>query len=163
MLRVLKSELLARPRGGLMYVCPLLLSLSSWIYWHTDQGNSWSAFPAQVVGELPCGSQQTAPTCVVSLKGVLALAPAIKGLSYTGIFPDHWPDSYVMLLSLNKSETAVHRCHCPGDMAVHMREVLARPRVVVCVPLALRLSYATIDQYSIFRSCYIPWGGSVFR
>ena len=40
----------------------------------------------------------------------------------------------------NKGETAVHGCHCPGDMAVSMREVLARPWVGVCVPLALNLS-----------------------
>ena len=32
---------------------------------HTDQGNSWSAFPAHVVGELSCGSQPIAPTCVL--------------------------------------------------------------------------------------------------
>ena len=40
------------------------------------------------------------------------------------------------LMSPNKGETAVHGCHCPGDMAVHMREVLARRWVGVCVPLA---------------------------
>ena len=40
----------------------------------------------------------------------------------------------------NKGETAVHGCHCPGDMAVRMCEVLARPWVRVCVPLALSLS-----------------------
>ena len=33
----------------------------------------------------------------------------------------------------NKAETAVHDCHCPGDMAVYMRKVLARPRVGVRV------------------------------
>ena len=33
-----------------------------------------------------------------------------------------------MLMSPNKDETAVHGCHCPGDMAVRMRKVLARPR-----------------------------------
>ena len=44
-----------------------------------------------------------------------------------------------MLISPNKSETAVRGCHCPGDMAVRMREVLARPWVGVCVPLALSL------------------------
>ena len=27
-------------------------------------------------------------------------------------------DGYAMLMSPNKSETAVHGCHCPGDMAV---------------------------------------------
>ena len=39
-----------------------------------------------------------------------------------------------MLMSPNKGETAVHCCHCPGDMAVRVREVLARPWVGVCVP-----------------------------
>ena len=34
---------------------------------------------------------------------------------------------YAMLMSLNKGETAVHDCHYTGDMAVRMREVLARP------------------------------------
>ena len=33
----------------------------------------------------------------------------------------------------NKAETAVHDCYCPGDMAVYMRKVLARPRVGVRV------------------------------
>ena len=44
---------------------------------------------------------------------------------------------YAMLMSPNKGETAVHDCHCPGDMAVRMREVLARPWVgvySVCAP-----------------------------
>ena len=35
---------------------------------------------------------------------------------------------YAMLMSPNKDETAVHGCHCQGDMAVRMRKVLARPR-----------------------------------
>ena len=35
----------------------------------------------------------------------------------------------------NKGETAVHGCHCQGDMALRMREVLARPLVGECVPL----------------------------
>ena len=34
-------------------------------------------------------------------------------------------------------ETVVHGCHCPRDMAVRVREVMARPWVGVCVPLAL--------------------------
>ena len=38
-----------------------------------------------------------------------------------------------MLMSPNKGETAVHGHHCSGDMAVRMREVLARPWVGVCV------------------------------
>ena len=43
------------------------------------------------------------------------------------------PDGYAMLMRPNKAETAVHGCHCPGDMAVHMRKVLARPWVGVRV------------------------------
>ena len=42
-----------------------------------------------------------------------------------------------MLMSPIKGKTAVHGCHCPRDMAVRMREVMARPWVGVCVPLAL--------------------------
>ena len=51
-------------------------------------------------------------------------------------------DGYATLKSPNESETAVHGCHCPGEMVVRMREVLARPWVwvSVCVPLALSLS-----------------------
>ena len=51
-------------------------------------------------------------------------------------------DGYAALMSPNKSETAVHGCHCPSDMAVRMREVLSRPWVwvSVCVPLAFSLS-----------------------
>ena len=30
-----------------------------------------------------------------------------------------------MLMSPNKGETAVHGCHCRGDMVVHMHKVLA--------------------------------------
>ena len=36
-----------------------------------------------------------------------------------------------MLMSPSEGETVVHCCHCPGDMAVRMREVLARPWVGV--------------------------------
>ena len=34
-------------------------------------------------------------------------------------------------------ETSVPGYHCPRDMAVRMREVMGRPWVGVCVPLAL--------------------------
>ena len=36
-----------------------------------------------------------------------------------------------------KGEKAVHSCHYPGDMAVRMREVLARPWVGVYAPCFL--------------------------
>ena len=47
----------------------------------------------------------------------------------TEIFSVHCLGGYAMLMSPNKGETAAHGCHCPGDMAVRMREVLARPWV----------------------------------
>ena len=43
-----------------------------------------------------------------------------------------------MLMRPNKGETVVHGCHCLGDLAVCMREVLARPWDGECVPLVLR-------------------------
>ena len=79
-------------------------------------------------------SQQLPHVCVeLALKG---LASAGKGVLYTG-FPWSLTDAYAILMSLSKSETAVHGCHCPCGMAVRMREVMARPWVGVCVPLAL--------------------------
>ena len=42
-----------------------------------------------------------------------------------------------------KGETAVHGCHCPGDMVVRMREELARSWIGVCVLLVLSLSLRT--------------------
>ena len=38
-----------------------------------------------------------------------------------------------MLMKPNNGDTAVHGCHCPGDMAVRMREVLAIQRSRQCV------------------------------
>ena len=40
-------------------------------------------------------------------------------------------------LNYHKGETAVHDCLCPGDMAVRMREVQARPWVGLGVSRAL--------------------------
>ena len=64
---------------------------------------------------------------LVYYKECFALASAVKGLSYTGYFPVHWPDGYAKLMSPNKDEITVHGCHCPGDMVVRMRKVLAIP------------------------------------
>ena len=41
------------------------------------------------------------------------------------------PNGYAKLMRPNRAEAAVHGCHCPGDMAVRMRKVLARPWVGV--------------------------------
>ena len=38
-----------------------------------------------------------------------------------------------MLMRPNEAETAVHGCHCSGDMAACMRKVQARPWVGVRV------------------------------
>ena len=54
-----------------------------------------------------------------------------------------------MLMSLNKGETAVHDCHCPGDMTVRMREVLARPWVGLRVPPRFKFVFF-INTSSIF-------------
>ena len=76
--------------------------------------------------------------CVeLALKG---FASAGKGLLHTS-FPWSLTDSYAMLMSPSKGETAVHGFHCLRDMAVRMHEVMARPWVGVCVPLALSLHY----------------------
>ena len=55
-----------------------------------------------------------------------------------------------MLMSPNKGETSVHGCHCPGDMAVRMREVLAGPWVGVCLPPALSLSCLALIAWGDF-------------
>ena len=45
----------------------------------------------------------------------------------TAISPGRWqPWTFSMLMSPNKGETAVHGCHCTGDLAVRMRKVLAK-------------------------------------
>ena len=73
----------------------------------------------------------------LALKG---LTSAGKDLLYTG-FPRSLTDGYAMLMSRSKSKTAVHDCLYPRDRAVRMRQLLARPWVGVCVPLALSLNY----------------------
>ena len=64
----------------------------------------------------------------------------------TAVLPRHYGGKasygYAMLMSPNKGETAVRGCHCQGAIDVCMREeVLARPWVSVCVPLAFSFSY----------------------
>ena len=49
-----------------------------------------------------------------------------------------------MLMSPNKDETAVHGCHCQGDMAVRMRKVLQTAGLVfecfTCVHQKINMS-----------------------
>jgi len=42
-------------------------------------------------------------------------------------------DGFAMVMRPNEDETAVHGCHCPGDMAMRMRKVMAIRRVGVRV------------------------------
>ena len=52
-----------------------------------------------------------------------------------------------MLMSPNKDETAVHGCHCQGDMAVRMRKVLQTAGLVFeCVTCFFRVSVYTIPD-----------------
>ena len=55
------------------------------------------------------------------LKGCFAPASAVKGRLHGAFSPIRLPGSYAMLMRPNKAATAVHGCHCPGDMAVRMR------------------------------------------
>ena len=63
--------------------------------------------------------------CYINLLGTL--------IDYIGLLVLFPPDGYAMLMRPNKADTAVHGCHCQGDMAVRMRKVLARPWVGVRV------------------------------
>ncbi len=59
---------------------------------------------------------------------------------YIGLLVQFLPNGYAVLMRPNKAETAVHGCHCLGDMAVRMHKVLARPWVGVWVCHLLLLS-----------------------
>ena len=76
------------------------------------------------------------PLCFHGLEASHRDAWTAKIQKNTG-FPRSLTDGYAMLMSPNKGETAVHGYHCPRDMTVRMREVMARPWVGVCVPLGL--------------------------
>ena len=59
------------------------------------------------------------------------------------------PTAFATLVGPNKGETAVCGCHCPRDIAVRMREVLARPWDCVCVPIALSLLYFQCNRIKL--------------
>ena len=74
--------------------------------------------------------------CVeLALKGMICSRLCSKGSLRHG-FRHSLTDGYAMLMIPSEGETAVHGCHCPRDMAVHMLEGLAR-RSRALVPLAL--------------------------
>ena len=84
----------------------------------------------------------TSRICVVwswRLKGCKS-ALAVKGSS-ARLSGREGSDGYAMLMSPNKDETAVHGCHCQGDMAVRMRKVLQTAGLVFeCVTCFFRVS-----------------------
>ena len=91
--------------------------------------------PVHVVIELLCGSQPIAPTCVV-WSWHFKDSPWEERVFYTRVFPSHWLIAMPCWWAPNSwKKTGVHGCHCPRDMAVRMREVMARLWVGVCVPL----------------------------
>ena len=54
-----------------------------------------------------------------------------------------------MLMNPNKGEAAVLGCHCPGDMAVRMRELLYRPWVGGLVYVCPLVQVCLIVPYNI--------------
>ena len=80
--------------------------------------------------------------CVeLALDRLLCTHLGSNGFFETRVIPVHKPNGFATLVGPSKGENAVCGCHCPRDMAVRMREVLARPWVGVCVPLALGLHH----------------------
>ena len=71
-----------------------------------------------------------------------------------------------MLMRPNKDEAAVHGCQCPGDMAVRMRKVLARPWVGVRVSLAFIVVLLThrsaIIKAEPLSQC-MPWESTAMQ
>ena len=93
------------------------------------------AFRGRTAVRLPANNSRK---CRVEL-ALKGLASAGKGLLYPSL-PRSLTDGYTMLMCSSNGETAVHGCHCPRDMAVRMREVMARPwagLVYVCPLLNL--------------------------
>ena len=117
-------------------------------------GSSWSTFPAHVEVELLCGSQPTAPTCVLwnwRLIDCFPHTPAVRGFFRRGFSSSLLINPTALtccMMGPNKGETAVCGCHCPRDMAEHMRGVLVWPWVGVCVPLASTLHYFNAIELS---------------
>ena len=63
----------------------------------------------------------------------------------------------MLMRPINKAVTAFHGCYCPGDMAVSMRKVLARPWVGV------RVSRCLYGIYSMKLHRFRPVGSSPHR
>ena len=59
------------------------------------------------------------------LRGCFAPFSAVKA-DYIGLLVLFLPGGYAMLMRRNKADTAVHGCHCLGDMDVRMRNMAVR-------------------------------------
>ena len=79
--------------------------------------------------------------------GCFAPAWAAKGTLHRGLVL-FLPDGYAMPMRPNKAETAVHGFHCPGDMAVRMGKVLAKPWFGVRVYHLLLFFFTTVKLLS---------------
>ena len=96
-----------------------------------------------------------------------AIIRSIRTIRYSGLFgirnsgfPDTrilWPFNYghAKLMRLNKAETAVHGCHCPGDIALRMRKVLAWPWIGVECHLRLLLFRHFFANFDTFKWLYL--------
>ena len=71
---------------------------------------------------LPANSSHIKCRVELALKGLVS---AGKGVLYTSL-RQSLTKGYAMLMCSSNGETAVHDCHCPRDVAVRMREVMAR-------------------------------------
>ena len=92
----------------------------------THTPNPWSAFLAHIVGELPCGSQSTAPTCCVEL-ALKELASARKG---------HWSTSMSCWWDPVRAKQLFMAATARVLMAVRIREVMEH----VCPLLTLMVT-----------------------
>ena len=72
------------------------------------------------------------------------------------------PWGYAMLMSPNEDETAVHVCHCLGDMVVRMRKVLGPyRRVDTCATGLLKTCSVLCCRWYGSTYAWCPFGQDV--
>ena len=76
-----------------------------------------------------------------------------SGVDDPQVRPLAW--GYAMLMSPNEDETAVLGCHCPGDMALRMRNVLALPCTGLTSELTSELQLAVCASVLILVQCIV--------
>ena len=75
------------------------------------------------------------------LKGVLCICLSSKRALMQQLLGPSLVPGYAMLMRPNKPKTAVHGCHCLGDMAVLMHKVLAMLRSCVVWHIAFKIVF----------------------